>query len=241
MIRLAKKIAEIGAASRREAERLIKSGRISVNGQVILTPVFFVDDKSAIFIDGKPISSISEELAVWKMNKPRGYLTTRTDPKDRKTVFDLFEKDIDKRLIYVGRLDYNSEGLLLFTNNGNFSRKLELPSTALPRTYKVRFHGQLTPEKAAIIAKGIKIKGINYAPISIRLLDQNKSNNWAFFTLNEGKNREIRNILEYLGCPVSRLIRISYGTVNLGELPSGKIAKLSREEVKKLADIAGFR
>ena len=241
MIRLAKKIAESGVASRREAEQLIKSNRVSVDGRVVSTPVFFVSDENKICIDGKPISVATDELVVWKMNKPRGYLTTRTDPKGRKTVFELFdERMADQRLIYIGRLDYNSEGLLLFTNDGNFSRKLELPATALPRTYKVRFHGQLTPEKVARMEKGIKIDGINYGPVTVKLFDQNKGNNWAFFTLREGKNREIRKILEYFGCTVNRLIRVSYGTVNLGDLPQGKIVKLSSEEVKKLVETAGF-
>lgn len=241
MIRLAKKIAESGIASRREAEQLIKSNRVSVDEQIVSTPVFFVNDENTICIDGKPISVASDELVVWKMNKPRGYLTTRTDPKGRKTVFELFDKSmIDQRLIYIGRLDYNSEGLLLFTNDGNFSRKLELPATSLPRTYKVRFHGQLTPQEVARIEKGIKIDGINYGSVTVKLLDQNKGNNWAFFTLREGKNREIRKILEYFGCTVNRLIRISYGSVNLGDLPVGKIIKLSPTEVKKLAEMARF-
>lgn len=232
-MRIAKKIAESGAASRREAERLIEEGRVRVNGELVSTPVFFVDDSHEITIDGEPIGKKSEKLVVWKMNKPKGYLTTKHDPKGRKTVFDLFPKTND-RLLYIGRLDYNSEGLLLFTNDGNFSRKLELPATGLARSYKVRFHGNLTKEKIEKLRNGVTVDGINYGPIDAKIIKQDKSNNWAILTLKEGKNREIRKVLESLGCIVNRLIRISYGTVSLGPLPSGKIEKLSENEVRKL-------
>lgn len=232
-MRIAKKIAESGAASRREAERLIAEGRVSVNGKVITTPVFFVDDSHKITIDGKPIEKKSKKLVVWKMNKPRGYLTTKRDPKGRKTVFDLFPQT-NERLLYIGRLDYNSEGLLLFTNDGNFSRKLELPSTGLSRSYKVRFHGNLTKEKIEKLKNGITVNEIRYSPIDVKIIKQDKSNNWAILTLKEGKNREIRKVLESLGCIVNRLIRISYGTVTLGNLLPGKIDKLSENEIQKL-------
>ncbi|MBO7642194.1 MAG: rRNA pseudouridine synthase [Alphaproteobacteria bacterium] len=240
-MRIAKKIAESGTASRREAERLIAEGRVRVNGEVVTTPVFFVDDSHEITheitIDGKPIGRKSEKLVVWKMNKPKGYITTKRDPKGRKTVFDLFPKTND-RLLYIGRLDYNSEGLLLFTNDGNFSRKLELPTTGLSRSYKVRFHGNLTKEKIEKLKNGVIIDGINYGPIDAKIIKQDKSNNWAILTLREGKNREIRKVLESLDCIVNRLIRISYGTVSLGPLPSGKIEKLSENEVRKLVKAA---
>lgn len=236
-MRIAKKIAESGAASRREAERLIEEGRVSVNGEVVTTPVFFVDDSHKITIDGKPIGKKPKKLVVWKMNKPKGYLTTKRDPKGRKTVFDLFPK-INDRLLYIGRLDYNSEGLLLFTNDGNFSRKLELPSTGLSRSYKVRFHGNLTKEKIDKLKKGLTVDKIHYGPIDAKIIKQDKSNNWAIFTLKEGKNREIRKVLESLNCIVNRLIRISYGTVSLSNLPSGKVEKLSENEVQKLAHTA---
>jgi 23S rRNA pseudouridine2605 synthase len=236
-MRIAKKIAESGAASRREAERLIAEGRVCVNGEVVTTPVFFVDDSHEITIDGRPIGKKSEKLIVWKMNKPKGYLTTKRDPKGRKTVFDLFPK-IDDRLLYIGRLDYNSEGLLLFTNDGNFSRKLELPLTGLERSYKVRFHGNLTKEKVEKLKNGVTVDGINYGSIGVKIIKQDKSNNWAILTLKEGKNREIRKVLESLGCTVNRLIRVSYGTVSLGKLQSGKVEKLSENDVRKLVKSA---
>ena len=236
-MRIAKKIAESGAASRREAEKLIAEGRVCVDGESVMTPVFFVDDSHEITIDDKPIGKKSETLVVWKMNKPKGYLTTKRDPKGRKTVFDLFPKTND-RLLYIGRLDYNSEGLLLFTNDGNFSRKLELPSTGLARSYKVRFHGNLTKEKIEKLKNGVTVDGINYGPIDVKIIKQDKSNNWAILTLKEGKNREIRKVLESLGCIVNRLIRVSYGTVSLGNLQSGKVKKLSEKEIRKLAQAA---
>lgn len=239
-MRIAKKIAEIGVASRREAERLILEGRVSVDGTIVTTPVFFVEDFQQIFIDGKPIGKKSEQLVVWKMNKPKGYITTKRDPKGRKTVFDLFPS-VNDRLLYIGRLDYNSEGLLLFTNNGEFSRKLELPSTGLTRSYKVRFFGNLTKEKVQKLKTGITVNGINYGSIVVSDFKQDKSNNWAVLTLKEGKNREIRKVLEAVGCTVNRLIRVSYGTVSLGNLPLGKVEQLSKSEVKKLAEAAKFR
>lgn len=238
-MRIAKKIAESGVASRREAERLIEEGRVSVDGEVVTTPVFFVDDSHEITIDGKPIGKKSEKLVVWKMNKPKGYLTTKCDPKGRKTVFDLFPK-VDDRLLYIGRLDYNSEGLLLFTNDGNFSRKLELPATGLSRSYKVRFHGNLTKEKIDKLKKGVTVDKTHYGPIDVKIIKQDKSNNWAILTLKEGKNREIRKVLKSLDCTVNRLIRISYGTVSLGSLPSGKVEKLSGNELKKLQKMIDY-
>ncbi len=238
-MRIAKKIAESGATSRREAERLIEEGRVSVNEEVVTTPVFFVDDSHKISIDGKPIGKKSEKLVVWKMNKPKGYLSTKRDPKGRKTVFDLFPETND-RLLYIGRLDYNSEGLLLFANDGNFSRKLELPATGLSRSYKVRFHGNLTKEKIEKLKNGVIIDRIHYGPIDVEIIKQDKSNNWAVLTLKEGKNREIRKVLESLGCIVNRLIRVSYGTVSLGNLPSGKVEKLSENEIRKLVRATEF-
>ena len=240
-MRLAKRIAESGVASRREAERLIEQGRVSVDDKLVTTPVFFVDESNEIFVDGKSINLKSEKLMVWKMHKPKGYLTTKRDPQGRKTVFDLFPADsISQRLLYIGRLDYNSEGLLLFTNDGDFSRKLELPSTGLTRSYKVRFFGRLTEEKIEKLQNGIHIDGINYGKIEVEILKQNKSNNWALLTLKEGKNREIRRVLQHLDCEVNRLIRISYGSILLGDLPIGKIQELSPEELKKLQNVANF-
>ncbi len=237
MIRLAKRISESGVASRREAEKMIKNGLVKVDGNVILTPVFFVNKNNVISVNNKVIPSKNSEICIWKMNKPKGYITTKSDPKGRKTVFDLFPK-ISDRIIYIGRLDINSEGLLLFTNNGDISRKLELPSTGLIRTYKVRFFGKLSENVIQSLNNGIIINKIQYGSIKIKISEQNNTaNNWATITLKEGKNREIRKVLEHFNCHVNRLIRISYGPIKLDKLHYGKIQKLSNREVQNLLKI----
>ncbi|GHU19969.1 hypothetical protein FACS189472_10530 [Alphaproteobacteria bacterium] len=232
--RLAKRIAESGCASRREAERLIESGRVSVDGQVINTPVFFVDESNDIRVDGESISTKSEEVIIWKFHKPKGVITTKTDPKNRKTVFDFFADKIG-RLLYIGRLDYNSEGLLLFTNNGDVARKMELPSTGLSRTYRARILGKLTDESIRKLEKGITIDKIKYGPVEI-LVDNNddykSANRWISITISEGKNREVRKIMEHFGCAVNRLIRVSYGPFQLGNLHTGKITRVKNSETK---------
>jgi 23S rRNA pseudouridine2605 synthase len=233
-MRLGKKIAESGIASRREAEKLIEAGRVAVDGQVATTPVFFVTDQSEISVDGKSISSKPAETIIWKFHKPRGAITTRNDPQNRKTVFDFFP-DTGQRLIYIGRLDYNSEGLLLFTNNGDVARKLELPSTALKRVYRAKIFGELTDEKIRKLENGITVDGIKYKPSEIkRDGPADKANSWIAVTLSEGKNREIRKMAESVGCVVNRLIRISYGPFSLGALPSGGIARVPEKETAKL-------
>ncbi|MDR1375487.1 MAG: rRNA pseudouridine synthase [Holosporaceae bacterium] len=233
--RLAKKIAASGVASRREAEKLIEAGRVLVNGESVKTPVFFVTDQDKILIDGKNISSISEEIIIWKFYKPPGVITTKHDPQNRKTVFDFFP-NIDGRLLYVGRLDYNSEGLLLFTNNGNLARKLELPSTGLKRTYLARFRGNFPETGIRDLKNGIVLNGTRYRPIDIKLQMARTSvvNSWATVTLFEGKNREIRKVMEHFGCQVSRLVRVGYGPFKLGNLSPGKFSRVSDAEVLKL-------
>ncbi|GHU15815.1 hypothetical protein FACS189449_13580 [Alphaproteobacteria bacterium] len=232
--RLAKRIAESGCASRREAERLIESGRVSVDGQVINTPVFFVDESNEIRVGGESIAGKSEEVIIWKFHKPKGVITTKTDPQNRKTVFDFFGDKIG-RLLYVGRLDYNSEGLLLFTNNGDVARKMELPSTGLTRTYRARILGKLTDESIRKLENGVTIDKVKYAPVEI-LVDRNddhkSTNRWISITISEGKNREVRKIMEHFGCTVNRLIRVSYGPFQLGNLPSGEITRVKNHEVK---------
>ena len=239
LIRIAKKIAESGIASRREAERMIEQGRVAINGEVIDSPLFFVDDSHFIEVDGKPLPKPSKQTCVWKMNKPCGYITTRFDPQGRKTVFDLFPKNISDRILYVGRLDINSEGLLLFTNDGNLSRKLELPSTGLERTYKVRFFGKLSEDSIQKIKRGVVIDGIRYSGADIKVQpSKSGSNNWATMTIKEGKNREVRKILEHFGCSVNKLIRLSYGSIKLGDLPLGKIQQVSESELRQLLSAA---
>ncbi|MDR1561352.1 MAG: rRNA pseudouridine synthase [Holosporaceae bacterium] len=236
-IRIAKKIAESGVASRREAEKLIKSGKVFVNNKQVSTPAFFVSDHDEIIVDGKSIPKKSEEIVIWKFHKPKGVITTKYDPQKRKTVFD-FLKDINKRLISVGRLDFNSEGLLLFTNNGDLARKLELPSSGLKRKYRARIFGNLPKDKMETLKKGLTINGIKYKPIDVKIDKISGSANfWATITLLEGKNREIRKIIQYFGCVVNRLIRTGYGPFELGDLPAGKFSRLSKREISKLLNI----
>ena len=233
-IRIAKKIAECGVASRREAERLIESGQVTVDGEIISTPAFFVTDQNEIIVKGQKISKKSEQIKIWKFYKPRGVITSRRDPQNRPTVFDFF-KNIDDRLLYIGRLDYNSEGILLFTNNGNVARAVELPSSAIPRTYRVKIFGKLPKSAIDEIKNGITIEGIHYGKAEIfaeNPISQKSANSWLQITLREGKNREIRKIMEHFGCSVNRLIRISYGPFSLGNMTPGKIEKIPQEEVE---------
>ncbi|MDR1334104.1 MAG: rRNA pseudouridine synthase [Holosporaceae bacterium] len=231
-VRLAKRIAESGVASRREAERLIESGQVVVDGQTIRTPVFFVTDQMEILVSGKIIPPKSEEIIIWKYHKPRGVITTKKDPQNRKTVFEGL-KNFNQRFIYIGRLDCNSEGLLLFTNNGDIARKMELPSTGMKRVYRVRIFGNITEEKIQKLKKGVVIDGIRYGSADIKI-DKRAMNSWITVTISEGKNREIRKMMEYAGCEVSRLIRISYGPFQLNNLPSGSIKQASAQEMSRL-------
>ncbi|MDR2268051.1 MAG: rRNA pseudouridine synthase [Holosporaceae bacterium] len=222
-IRLAKRIAESGVASRREAERLIEEGRVSVNGEIVTTPVFFVNEKSVICVDGKNIPCCSAEIFLWKFYKPRGVITTRKDPQRRSTVFDLFGQK-NGRVLSIGRLDYNSEGLLLFTNDGAMARKMELPSTGLTRIYRSRIYGKLSADAIQKLKNGVVIESVSYGSIDV-VCEYNyskSSNGWVTVTLMEGKNREIRKVMEHFGCRVNRLIRIAYGPFQLEDLSIGQ-------------------
>ncbi|MDR3155872.1 MAG: rRNA pseudouridine synthase [Holosporaceae bacterium] len=233
--RLAKRIAESGRASRRDAERLIQAGRVTVNGQIVLTPVFFVPDGWEVAVDGKPIVQ-EQETIIWKFHKPNGVITTKKDPQNRKTVFDFFDEKEWGRFLSVGRLDINSEGLLLFTNSGSLARKLELPSSGISRSYRVRMFGKLDNHIIDELENGISVNGIHYGPVRVIKYSQKPgaSNFWVLITLCEGKNREIRKIMEHLGCSVNRLIRVAYGPFRLGNLPVGKSEKVPQRDVMKL-------
>lgn len=234
--RLAKRIAESGIASRREAERLIAAGKVFVDGICITSPICFVDANNIITVNNQELQKKSNEIVIWKFYKPTGVITSRNDPQGRKTVFDFFDK-MDQRLLYIGRLDYNSEGLLLFTNNGDIARKMELPKTAIRRTYKARIFGKFTEKNAEILRNGITINGIKYKAADIEIETSDKKNNWLRITLMEGKNREIRKMMEYFGYTVNRLIRISYGPFKLGNMNPGEIMKADRKEMKKFTEI----
>ena len=222
--RIAKRIAAAGICSRRDAERLILAGHISVNGKVLETPAYLVDDEDIIKVDGKVISE-KPATRVWLFHKPVGLVTTARDPQGRPTVFSVLPKDMP-RVISVGRLDLNSEGLLLLTNDGEWARKMELPSSKLKRTYRVRIHGKIPDNLAKELHKGRTVDGIHYAPCEIKIEQGKGSNSWLVMTLEEGKNREIRRLMASFGIQVARLIRISYGPYELGDLPKGQVREV---------------
>jgi 23S rRNA pseudouridine2605 synthase len=218
--RIAKVLAHHGVASRRQAEELIRAGHVTVNGEVLSTPAFLVGPDDLILVNGQPIGP-QLPTRLWMFYKPRGVLTTHADPEGRPTLFSLLPKKLP-RVISVGRLDMMSEGLILLTTSGTLSRYLELPSSKIPRTYKVRVFGTLKAHQLMILKKGVCIEDVNYGPIDAKIIEQTSSNTWVEMTLYEGKNREIRRIFEFLGYQISRLIRISYGPFHLEDLqPQG--------------------
>ena len=222
--RIAKRISAAGLCSRRDAERWITDGRVSVNGKVLKTPAYLVGDNDLIKIDGKTIPS-KPTTRVWLYHKPVGLITTARDPQGRPTVFSALPKDMP-RVISVGRLDLNSEGLLLLTNDGEWARKMELPSSHLKRTYRVRVHGKIPPDLIEQLAKGRTVAGVRYAPCKVIIEKGTGSNSWLIMTLEEGKNREIRKLMSSFGIQVARLIRISYGPYELNDLGKGKVKEV---------------
>lgn len=222
--RIAKRISAAGVCSRREAERLVLAGRVSVNGKVLETPACLVNDNDMIKVDGKEISS-KPSTRVWLYHKPAGLVTTARDPQGRPTVFSALPKDMP-RVISVGRLDLNSEGLLLLTNDGEWARKMELPSSKLKRTYRVRVHGKIPTDLSEQLLKGHTVAGIHYAPCQLKIEKKMGSNSWLTITLQEGKNREIRKLMASFGIQVARLIRISYGPYELGSLKKGEVQEV---------------
>lgn len=219
--RIAKKMADAGLCSRREAERWIFAGRVTVNGKKLDTPACIVGENDAVLVDNKPLKT-KEKTRVWLYHKPAGLVTTYHDPQGRPTVFEKLPKSLP-RVISVGRLDLNSEGLLLLTNDGEWARKMELPSSHLERTYRVKVHGNLTGEVLARLSKGVKIDGIQYAPARVEIEKKQGTNTWIQMTLTEGKNREIRRLMAFFGLEVAKLIRISYGPYELGDLKVGDV------------------
>lgn len=223
--RVAKVIARAGICSRREAERYIEQGRVSVNGKILSSPAVVVTQEDKIVVDKKELP-VKERTRVWRYYKPAGLITSHKDPQGRPTVFDSLPDSLP-RVISVGRLDLNSEGLLLLTNDGELARRIELPSTAWVRRYRVRIHGEMTADIVDKLAQGVVVEGIRYAPAQVVIDKKQGTNTWLTVSLKEGKNREIRRLMEAFGFKVTRLIRISYGPFQLGALPKGGI-----EEVK---------
>jgi 23S rRNA pseudouridine2605 synthase len=225
--RIAKVIARAGYCSRREAEKWIEAGRVKMNGSLVITLGTKVETGALVTIDDKPIAA-TVHSRLWVYHKPRGLITTHTDPEGRPTVFDNLPSFMP-RVISVGRLDINTEGLLLLTNDGELARYLELPSTAWQRKYRVRVFGKLNMDRLSAVARGITIDKIKYKPIEIELEQQTGNNFWLNVTLTEGKNREIKRIFEHYGLQVNRLIRISYGPFTLGNLAKGAVQEIDHK------------
>ncbi|MBZ9679825.1 MULTISPECIES: pseudouridine synthase [unclassified Mesorhizobium] len=222
--RIAKRLARAGLASRRDAEELIAAGRVKVNGKVLASPAFNVMPNDIIHLDGMEIPPI-ERTRLFLFHKPAGVVTTNRDPEGRKTVFDVLPAELP-RLMTIGRLDINTEGLLLLTNDGGLSRVLELPATGWLRRYRVRVHGKVEESALAGLREGIAVDGVFYGAIEASLDREQGSNAWLTIGLREGKNREVKNILGALGLDVTRLIRISYGPFQLEDLAEGHVLEI---------------
>jgi 23S rRNA pseudouridine2605 synthase len=241
--RLAKVIARSGLCSRRDAEGWIAAGRVTVNGKKVITPAFNVTERDKIAVDGQPLA-VRQGTRLWLYHKPAGLVVTEKDPQGRRTVFDAVEELGLPRVVSVGRLDINTEGLLLLTNDGGLKRVLELPETGWLRRYRVRAHGSITQARLDTLQHGIEVDGIRYGEIEATLEREQGANVWLTLALREGKNREVRNVLEELGLTVNRLIRVSYGPFQLGDIPPGEIetvkARVLQDQLgRKLAEAAG--
>lgn len=232
--RIAKFMAAAGLCSRREAERWIEQGFVQVNGKTISSPALNVDTSDEVKVKGEVIQAVSTTPRIFRLHKPRGYICTTHDPNGRKTVFELIPKGLP-RLINVGRLDLDSEGLILFTDTPSLADKLMKPNTNVERVYQVRIDGNLSLDQIKAIEKGIKHKGMKYAPAKVQVEGEATGrNSWIILTLTEGKNREIRNMMEALGLRVSRLKRLSYGGFELGRLPKGMIDEVPGKVCKAI-------
>ncbi|MDX2028005.1 MAG: pseudouridine synthase [Alphaproteobacteria bacterium] len=229
--RIAKRLARAGIASRREVERMIAAGRVAVDGKKLTSPALNVTAHNKITVDGKPVAA-AEATRVWRYHKPSGIITTLRDPQGRPTVFEKMPEDMP-RVVSVGRLDFTTEGLLLLTNDGGLARHLELPKNAWLRHYRVRVHGDVDTEKLAALAKGVTISGIRYEPVRAKLEKQQGSNAWLDISIREGKNREVRKIMEHMDLQVTRLIRTAFGPFQLGKLPKGMVEEVPRHVLRQ--------
>jgi 23S rRNA pseudouridine2605 synthase len=231
--RIAKLLARAGIASRREIERMIADRRIAIDGVPIETPATLVASLHNVTVDGKPVNP-PEAARLFLYHKPSGLLTTERDPKGRPTIYDRLPRDLP-RVMPVGRLDLNTEGLLLLTTDGELKRQLELPATGVERSYRARAYGPITQAQLEDLIEGVEIEGVRYGSIDANLERRTGTNTWIEMRLREGKNREVRRVLEHLGLKVSRLIRTAYGPFGLGDLPPGAV-----EEVRQ-HDLVAFR
>ncbi len=228
--RIAKVLARAGIASRREAERMIEAGRIRVNGRGIDSPALNVTAADKIEVDGKPLAA-AEPVRLWLYHKPAGLVTSERDEKGRPTVFAALPAQLP-RVMSIGRLDLNSEGLLLLTNDGAIKRRLELPSTGWLRRYRVRVHGKPSEEMLTPLRQGITVEGERFQPLDVKIDRQQGANAWLSVALREGRNREIRRAMEAVGLSVNRLIRVSYGPFRLGDLKRGEVQEVRPRVVR---------
>lgn len=245
--RIARRMARAGLCSRREAERWIAAGRVSVNGSVLTTPAITVSRSDKILVDRKPVPD-PESPRLWRYHKPRGLVTTHRDERGRATVFDSLPDHLP-RVVSAGRLDVNSEGLLLLTNDGDLARHLELPATGYARRYRVRAYGPVDEKALAKLDKGATIDGVRYGAVNVRVDRRKRSddgkdsqsqragagktaNTWFTVNLREGKNREVRRVFEHVGLEVNRLIRLSYGPFQLGSLKPGAVEEVPRKVLR---------
>ena len=229
--RIAKRLSRAGLCSRRDAEKWIAAGRVKVNGETLSSPATLVGAEDAIVVDGNRVGE-AEDTRLFRYHKPRGLVTTHRDEKGRKTIFSRFPPELP-RVMSVGRLDINSEGLLLLTNDGGLARQLELPATGWVRRYRVRAFGRVDQPLLDNLMKGVTVDGVRYGPIEAALEGTNGGNSWIAVGLQEGRNREIRRVFEHIGLNVNRLIRVAYGPFQLGKLPEGAIEEVPRRIVKQ--------
>jgi len=234
--RIAKLLARAGIASRREIERMIAERRITLDGKPVETPATFLTSLNGISVDGKPVAA-PEPTQLFAFHKPTGLITAERDPAGRATIYAALRNALPgdtPRLMPIGRLDLNTEGLLLLTNDGALKRQMELPASAIPRTYRARAFGEVSQAQLEDLSEGITIEGMRYGPIDANLEHGSSGKNqWIEMTITEGKNREVRRVLEYLGLKVNRLIRTAYGPFALGDLPRGQAARIRKGDLDR--------
>ncbi|MDY7098582.1 MAG: pseudouridine synthase [Pseudomonadota bacterium] len=236
--RIAKLLARAGVASRREIERMIADKRITLDGKPVETPATFLTSLRGVSVDGKPVAG-PEPAQLYAFHKPTGLITAERDPAGRATIYSALRNALPKdtpRLMPIGRLDLNTEGLLLLTNDGGLKRRMELPSSGIPRTYRARAFGEVSQDQLEALIEGVEIDGVRYGSIDANLErggGSSAKNNWIEMTITEGKNREVRRVLEYLGLKVNRLIRTAYGPFALGELGRGQAARIRKGDLDR--------
>lgn len=233
--RIAKLLARAGIASRREVERMIADGRVAIDGKVLETPATIIPDLRGVTVDGKPVGK-ADRTRLFAFHKPTGLITAEHDPAGRPTIYTALRNALPKdagRVMPVGRLDYNTEGLLLLTNDGGLKRAMELPSSGIPRTYRARAFGDVTQEQLESLIEGITIDGVRYGRIDANMERRTGRNQWIEMTITEGKNREVRKVLEYFGLEVNRLMRIAYGPFELADLPRGQAVEIRKGDLDR--------